>query len=79
MPFSSRVFRRPRPITSREESSASDAVSPPETPLSRAEQEAILGRPLANGLTFEQYRVQRDGGVHSPGGAFRFDLADADE
>jgi hypothetical protein len=31
-------------------------ISPPEIPLSRAEQEAILGRPLADGLTWEEYR-----------------------
>ncbi|HEX2111583.1 MAG TPA: hypothetical protein VHF67_08515, partial [Gaiellaceae bacterium] len=31
-------------------------ISPPERPLSRTEQEAILGRPLADGLTWEQYR-----------------------
>lgn len=29
----------------------------PEAPFSRVEQEAVLGRPLADGRTFEEYQV----------------------
>lgn len=36
-------------------------------PLSPQEQEALLGRPLADGLTFEQYRA----GTIGAGGAMR--------
>jgi hypothetical protein len=42
--------------------------------LTRAEQEALLGRPLADGLTFEQYKVltgENLGGCFGPGGSMR--------
>jgi hypothetical protein len=45
-------------------------ISPREQPLSRAEQEALLGRPLADGLTWAQYR-ELTGDNLSPGGFMR--------
>jgi hypothetical protein len=50
---------RPRVSAPREPVSApvsTPVVAPEPEPLTRTEAEAILGRPLANGLTFDEYR-----------------------